>query len=44
MKKLAIGCVIFIALAVVGGTIGSYMVYRMVFSCMSCFADLSTSQ
>ena len=42
MKKLAIGCVIFIALAVVGGTIGSYMVYRKVSSTMSGFAELAT--
>jgi len=40
MKKLAIGCAIFIMVCVVGGAIGSYYVYHKVRSTISGFAEL----
>jgi hypothetical protein len=42
MKKLAIGCVVLIAVVAIGGTIGSYMIYRKVSSTVSGFAELAT--
>ena len=42
MKKLLIGCAVLLALVAVGGTIGSYMVYRKVSSTVSGFAELAT--
>jgi hypothetical protein len=40
MKKLAIGCAIFVLLCVVGGAVGSYVVYHKVRSTISGFAEL----
>jgi len=42
MKKLLIGCAVLLALVAVGGSIGSYMVYRKVSSTVSGFAELAT--
>jgi hypothetical protein len=41
MKKLAIGCAVFVVLCVVGGAAGSYFVYHKVRSTISGFAQLS---
>ena len=40
MKKLAIGCAILVLVLVVGGAVGSYMVYHKVRSAMGGFAEL----
>src|SRR5215467_6229607 len=40
MKKLAIGCAVFVVLCVVGGAAGSYFVYHKVRSTISGFLQL----
>ena len=40
MKKLAIGCAILVLVLVVGGAVGSYLVYHKVRSAMGGFAEL----
>jgi len=40
VKKLAIGCAILVVLAVVGGAVGSYVVYHKVKSTIGGFAQL----
>jgi len=40
MKKLAIGCAVFVLLCVVGGAVGSYVVYHKVRSTIAGFAEL----